>query len=132
MVTNQIFISRTVQTQNFENGDNNPVWQNNFEFKSSLLQNGLKLILIRDPNATKAAASLYIGAGSMNEPPNMNGLAHLLEHVVFSGNAKYPQQDFFETYAASNGGGVSAYVGMDHTHYAISCLPDAIEGAVDR
>ncbi len=68
----------------------------------------------------------------MNEPPNVDGLAHLLEHLVFLGNRKYPEPEEFEKYATANGGSVTGQTHFDRTVYGISVLPDAIEGAVEQ
>ena len=41
--------------------------------------------------SVQAACSLTIGVGSFSDPPEVPGLAHFLEHMVFMGSKKYPQ-----------------------------------------
>lgn len=45
-----------------------------------------------------AACSLSIGVGSFSDPPDIPGLAHFLEHMVFMGSEKYPQENGFDEF----------------------------------
>jgi secreted Zn-dependent insulinase-like peptidase len=53
------------------------------------------VVLISDPDNEYSAASMSVGVGSMNNPENMPGLAHFLEHMLFRGSKKYPEVDKF-------------------------------------
>lgn len=44
------------------------------------LPNGLEVILVNDPFAEQAAASMFIRAGHMQDPAQLAGLAHFHEH----------------------------------------------------
>jgi len=39
----------------------------------------------------QAACGLCVGVGSFSDPPEVQGMAHFLEHMVFMGSEKYPQ-----------------------------------------
>ena len=52
------------------------------------LTNGLKVVLISDQKADKAAASLTAFRGSFHDPSERLGLAHFLEHMLFIGTEK--------------------------------------------
>ncbi|MEP3590986.1 MAG: insulinase family protein, partial [Marinobacter sp.] len=54
------------------------------------LDNGLRVILVSDAEADKAAASLNVAVGSGNDPSDREGMAHFLEHMLFLGTEKYP------------------------------------------
>ncbi len=54
------------------------------------LPNGMRVLLISDPQTDKAAAALAVGIGSVSNPPERPGLAHFLEHMLFMGTKKYP------------------------------------------
>ena len=43
--------------------------------------------------AKKAAAAVAVGVGSLCDPPEMPGLAHYLEHMLFMGSEKYPDEN---------------------------------------
>ncbi|ORM75272.1 hypothetical protein HA44_18360 [Mixta gaviniae] len=50
------------------------------------LDNGLTVLLRHDPQATEAAALIQVASGSDDEPARWPGLAHLLEHMLFTGS----------------------------------------------
>lgn len=41
-----------------------------------VLPNGLEVIVVSDPNADKAAASMDVGVGHLSDPDNLPGCAH--------------------------------------------------------
>ena len=62
------------------------------QYKLLTLQNRLQVLLISDPEADKSAASLDVDVGSAAEDKNFQGLAHFLEHMLFMGTEKYPDE----------------------------------------
>lgn len=50
------------------------------------LENGLKVLLVHDPESEIASAALDVKAGSWNEPNEFPGLAHFCEHMLFIGS----------------------------------------------
>jgi len=54
------------------------------------LKNGLRAVLVSDPDTDKAAAALNVRVGSLLDPPELQGLAHFLEHMLFYASEKYP------------------------------------------
>ena len=57
-------------------------------YRGVILKNGLRVMLISDPKTTLSAVSLDVGVGNWSDPPNLQGLAHYLEHMLFLGNEK--------------------------------------------
>lgn len=69
----------------------------------------------------------------MSDPKELQGLAHLLEHVILvRGNMKYPEPDEFANYVHLNGGYRGASTYMDYARYFFSVYPNALEGSLDR
>ena len=60
------------------------------EYRHIQLPNQLDVLLISDPTADKAAASLDVYIGSYQNPEDRAGLVHFLEHMLFLGTEKYP------------------------------------------
>jgi len=58
------------------------------DYKGFILNNGLKVLLISDPETDKSAAALDVNIGSMSDPRDLQGLAHFLEHMLFMGTKK--------------------------------------------
>lgn len=52
------------------------------------LPNGLRAALVSDPDTDKAAAAMDVRAGSMLDPPELQGLAHFTEHMLFFASEK--------------------------------------------
>jgi len=59
------------------------------ETRQLRLRNGLRVTLIHQPDARQAAALAQVAAGSHDEPDAWPGLAHLLEHLLFSDSALF-------------------------------------------
>lgn len=62
--------------------------QDSRAYRGLLLDNGLKCLLISDPNTDRAAASVDVHAGYMLDPKEFPGLAHFCEHMLFMGSKK--------------------------------------------
>ncbi|UCF66960.1 MAG: insulinase family protein [Acidobacteriota bacterium] len=50
-----------------------------------ILDNGMKLLLVRRPQMTTVAVGWAARVGSANERPGMTGISHLFEHMMFKG-----------------------------------------------
>lgn len=46
----------------------------------------------------QAAAALSVNVGSFEDPFEIPGLMHFLEHMVFMGSEKYPKENAFDYY----------------------------------
>lgn len=95
------------------------------------LPNGIKTLLISDKLTTVAAASLQVQVGSMSDPDNVPGLAHFLEHMLFTGSQKYKSVDKFGQTVSDNGGSYNAYTDSEKTNYHFQVSNDALEGTLD-
>lgn len=96
------------------------------------LDNGLKALLISNPDAPKAAASLDVQVGSGDNPPGRGGLAHFLEHMLFLGTEKYPDAAEYERYITEHGGSRNAYTSFEHTNYFFDIDAQYLGGTLDR
>lgn len=66
------------------------------EYRGLLLDNGLKIILISDPTTDESAAAMNVNVGSMQDPWELQGLAHFCEHMLFLGTDKYPIENDYD------------------------------------
>jgi len=53
---------------------------------SRTLKNGLEIIVLEDHSVPLVTVDLAVRNGSFTEPPELNGLSHLYEHMFFSPN----------------------------------------------
>ncbi|HPS55174.1 MAG TPA: insulinase family protein, partial [Sedimentisphaerales bacterium] len=58
------------------------------EFKEKTLNNGLKIIAEVNKSAKSAAIGFFVKTGARDETPQINGVSHFLEHMVFKGTEK--------------------------------------------
>ncbi|TVQ68696.1 MAG: peptidase M16, partial [Oceanospirillales bacterium] len=102
------------------------------EFRALTLPNQLKVLLISDPEAEKAAASMDVAVGSGANPESIPGLAHFLEHMLFLGTEKFPEADSYQSFINANGGSFNAFTAYENTNYFFDIRPQALPGALDR
>jgi predicted Zn-dependent peptidase len=58
------------------------------------LENGLKIYLNEDPNASNVYGAVWVNAGGKNDPANATGIAHYLEHMLFKGTQELGTQNY--------------------------------------
>jgi zinc protease len=63
-----------------------PAPQPQSKFVSKQLANGLEMIVVEDHSIPLVTCELAVRNGSFTEPPELNGLSHLFEHMFFKAN----------------------------------------------
>lgn len=101
-------------------------------YRALQLDNHLKVVLIHDPEATHAAAALNVLAGSAQDPKDMPGLAHFVEHLVFLGSEQYPEPEGYITFMNKQGGRYNASTSEGRTQYQFSVPGQALPEALSR
>ena len=80
------------------------------------LENGLQVAVVENHKAPVALQMLYYKTGSINDPKGKGGIAHLLEHLMFRGTHKVPDQ-MFNRLTDENGAQNNAYTTFGETAY---------------
>ncbi|KAJ2461377.1 metalloprotease [Coemansia sp. RSA 2424] len=62
-------------------------------YKLVRLPNNLVVMCVQDTQIEMAAAALSVDVGSNMDPVELQGLAHFLEHMLFMGTEKYPDEN---------------------------------------
>ena len=83
-----------------------------------ILPNKIRLVLISDPDINMSSCSVGIGAGYLQD--EFPGTAHFLEHLLFMGSEKYPEQNEYHSYIQNNGGSDNAFTSDNMTCYYLS------------
>lgn len=102
------------------------------EYQPIRLDNGMTVLLVSDPKATKSLAAVTLPVGSMDDPNSQLGLAHYLEHMILMGSKKYPEADGFSLFLNKNGGSHNASTAPYRTSYYLEVENSAFDPAVDR
>lgn len=102
------------------------------QYRALKLANGLTVMLVSDPETEKAAASLDVHVGHMKDPRELPGLAHFLEHMLFMGTKKFPNENEYSKFLNQHGGCSNAYTASDHTNFYFDVTSQHLPGALDR
>jgi zinc protease len=85
-------------------------------FERYALDNGLRVVLARDPDVPVVAVNLWYAVGSRNERPGRTGFAHLFEHMMFQGSQNVPDTAHF-AFIERAGGSLNGSTWLDRTNY---------------
>lgn len=96
------------------------------------LDNGLTVLLRHDPQATEAAALIQVASGSDDEPARWPGLAHLLEHMLFTGSRAFDGAQRLMSWVPAQGGRLNATTHADRTAFFFSLAPAGLEPGLAR
>ena len=96
------------------------------------LANGLEVLVIQTSEAKQSSVSMSVNVGFWDEPSELRGIAHYLEHMLFLGTKKYPDAKEYGEYISKNNGIRNASTTEDNTNYYFSINDSALEGALDR
>ncbi|OTG66315.1 peptidase M16 [Acinetobacter sp. ANC 4470] len=99
------------------------------------LKNGLKVIIREDHRSPMVMTQIWYGVGSSDESGNLLGVSHVLEHMMFKGTNKIPNDEFTRL-SRIYGGSVNASTFTNYTNYyqlyPKTYLPMALELESDR
>uniref|UniRef100_A0A8C5L6T5 Insulin degrading enzyme n=1 Tax=Jaculus jaculus TaxID=51337 RepID=A0A8C5L6T5_JACJA len=101
------------------------------DYRGLELVNGIKVLLISDPTTDKSSAALDVHIGSLSDPPNIAGLSHFCEHMLFLGTKKYPKENEYSQFLSEHAGSSNAFTSGEHTNYYFDVSHEHLEGALD-
>ncbi|WP_102796264.1 insulinase family protein [Bowmanella denitrificans] len=96
------------------------------------LDNGLNVLLVQDPDSRKSAACAAIAMGHFQDPTHCQGLAHLLEHMLFLGSQSYPVANHLADYLSLNGGHVNAWTGTEQSSFYFDAFNSGFAHALEQ
>jgi insulysin len=100
-------------------------------FDTEILKNGIKTVYIYDKDIDKTTVTVSVNIGSYSNPKDFQGLAHFLEHMLFLGSKKYPDEKYYNNNIKKYGGFSNAWTDMFETVYYFSVFNDGIEHLMD-
>ena len=99
------------------------------------LKNGLKVIIREDHRSPMVMTQIWYGVGSSDESGNLLGISHVLEHMMFKGTNKVPNDEFTRL-SRIYGGSINASTFTNYTNYyqlyPKTYFPMALELESDR
>lgn len=95
-----------------------------------VLSNGLRVVTEYIPHNPCVSVGLWIGAGSMYETPEENGLSHFVEHMLFKSTEHRTTREIAVEMDAI-GGQVNAFTSKECTCYYAKVIEEHMEHAID-
>lgn len=99
-------------------------------FHHHKLPNGLTVIGETSPAAKSAAVGFFVRTGSRDETPDVAGVSHFLEHMVFKGTPRRSAADVNREFDRI-GADYNAFTSEENTVFHASVLPEYLPQAVD-
>ena len=80
------------------------------------LKNGMEVVVIENKRAPVIAQMIWYNFGSGIEKTGKSGLAHFMEHLMFKGTRKFPD-NYYSNFISKIGGSENAFTSYDYTAY---------------
>ncbi|QQE13383.1 insulinase family protein [Planctomycetota bacterium] len=100
------------------------------EFKKTTLDNGLTVIAEINPDAHTSSVGYLVNTGARDETPELMGVSHFLEHMVFKGTERRSADDVNREFDEM-GANYNAYTSHEITFYFAHVLPEYLSQAID-
>ena len=118
-------------------GDGNSIPSPDEQVRRTVLPNGVRVLTDRLPSAQSVACSVWVAVGGRDEPDELAGASHFLEHLLFKGTDDRDAKAIAVAIDAV-GGEMNAFTANEHTAYyarvpageaylAIDLLLDVVE-----
>lgn len=99
-------------------------------YKKTVLDNGLKVITNRFPNAHSLSFGLWINSGGRYETPKNQGISHFMEHMFFKGTKNRSCQQIKQA-IEEKGGAFNAFTSEECVCYYVKILSQQSSLACD-
>jgi predicted Zn-dependent peptidase len=100
------------------------------EIRETRLPNGLTILTDKMPGVRSATLGFFFRVGSRQEPAELNGISHFIEHTVFKGTTKRSALDI-AVEQDRLGGNLDAFTSHEETGFAIKVIDEQLPAAFD-
>src|SRR6195952_5066876 len=98
--------------------------------RKTVLSNGLLVLTESMPHLRSISMGAWIGSGSRDEAPEVNGLSHFVEHMVFKGTTSRSARQIARE-VDTIGGNLDAFTGKETVCFNIKVLDENVPPALD-
>src|SRR5207249_8661112 len=99
-------------------------------FHQHMLPNGLQLIGETSPSAKSVAVAFFVRTGARDESPDVCGVTHFLEHMVFKGTPRRTAWDVNRDFDQI-GANYNAFTSEENTVFYAAVLPEYLAPVLD-
>ncbi|MEX0823111.1 MAG: pitrilysin family protein [Balneolaceae bacterium] len=96
----------------------------------TILPNGVQIVTEHVESVKSVTAGIWVKTGSRNEPDELAGVTHFLEHMLFKGTENRSSYDIALSMEAV-GGYLNAFTSTEYTCYYSRCLDTKLPLALD-
>ncbi len=93
------------------------------------LNNGMKVVFEQNKHLNAVTVGVWIKAGSRDEDEYNNGIAHMIEHMLFKGTNTMSAEEL-AVRTAIIGGSLNAYTSKENTEFYCRTLPSCLKEAI--
>jgi len=93
-------------------------------------ESGLKLVLVQNTAVRSIAMGVFVGAGVVKEAPDVAGISHFIEHMVFKGTKNRSNFDIVNE-IDSIGAQINAYTSKSYTCFYTVSLDSNVDKCAD-
>ncbi|MDY6794212.1 MAG: pitrilysin family protein [Actinomycetota bacterium] len=93
-------------------------------------ESGIRVLSERMPNLRSVTSGFWVSLGSRDEPQELSGISHFIEHLLFKGTSRRSARRIAEEFDAM-GGELNAFSAKEYTCYYAKVLDERVENAFD-
>lgn len=94
------------------------------------LRSGLRILTDAQPDRSSVAVSVWVAVGSRDEPDEIAGASHFLEHLLFKGTEERDARAIARAIDAV-GGEMNAFTASEHTAFYVHVPAEALDMAAE-
>ncbi len=99
-------------------------------YAEDLLPGGLRVVLETIPYVRSVSVGVWVGVGSRQEPAELAGVSHVVEHLLFKGTARRTARQIAEE-MDSIGGLLNGYTSKEYSCFYVKVLDEHLDKAMD-
>lgn len=98
--------------------------------ETTVIDGGLTVVTEHMPDVLSVSLGFWVGTGSVDEPDEIAGASHFLEHLLFKGTADRSAREIAEVVDAV-GGDINAFTTKEHTAFYVRLLAESVDLGLD-
>jgi len=100
------------------------------QYQQTESPNGIRVLTEKMPNLRSVTTGFWVGVGSRDEPQEISGISHFIEHLLFKGTPSRSARRIAEEFDAM-GGELNAFSAKEYTCYYAKVLDERVEEAFE-
>lgn len=95
--------------------------------RRTTLPNGLDVIVVENPGVPLVTIEAVVRNGAFVQAPEIEGLAHMYEHMIFGANSTWPDAQLFQARLSELGADFNGTTSEERVNYYLTLSSDSLE-----